>query len=48
MISPRTLPTMMIVLSLLSSAGYAWHDITDWRRIMYWLFAAGLTYTVTY
>ncbi len=48
MISTRTLPTIMILLSLLSAAGYAWRDVTDWRHILYWLFAAGLTFTVTY
>lgn len=48
MISPRTLPTLMIVLSLLSAATYAWHDIADWRHILYWLAAATLTFTVTY
>lgn len=38
----------MIVLDLLAAAGYAWHDITDWRRIGYWLSAAVLTYCVTW
>ena len=46
MISERTMPTIMIVLSLLSAIGYI--PSGNWRQVAYWLAAAVLTYTVTY
>lgn len=48
MLSPKALPTAMIVLSLLSAAHYAYINPADWRHIGYWLCAAGLNYCVTY
>ena len=48
MLSTKFLPTLMIVLDVLAAAGYAWHDLTDWRKIGYWLSAAVLTYCVTW
>ena len=44
----KVFPTIMIALSLLSAIVYAIKDITDWRHIGYYLFAAGLTICVTY
>lgn len=46
MISERTMPTIMIVLSLLSAIGYI--PSGNWRQVAYWLAAAVLTYTVTW
>lgn len=48
MISPRFLPTCMIILSLGAAGVYAATDYTDWRHIGYWVCAAGLNYCVTY
>lgn len=48
MLDPKTLPTIMIVLSILSAAHHACVNPTDWRHIGYWLCAAGLNYCVTY
>jgi len=42
----QILPIIMILLSLGSSAGYA--VCGDWRRMLYWAFAAGITTTVTF
>lgn len=48
MINPKFLPTVMIVLSVLSAASYAYVDLSDWRKIGYWISGAVLTYCVTY
>ncbi|MGD0585576.1 MAG: hypothetical protein ABSA86_07340 [Oryzomonas sp.] len=48
MISPRALPTVMIVLSLAAADVYAQADYADWRHYGYWLCAAGLNYCVTW
>lgn len=48
MLSTKFFPTMLIVLDLFAAAGYAWHDLGDWRKIIYWISAAVLTACVTY
>ena len=45
-ISPRFFPTILIVLDILAAAGYV--PSGDWRKIIYWLAAAALTYVVTW
>lgn len=40
------LPTLLIVIDILASLPY-W-SIGDWRMGCYWLFAAGLTFVVTF
>lgn len=42
--SPKVLPTVLIVIDVLAAIGYA----GDWRKMGYWLAAATLTYCVTY
>ena len=37
-------PTVLIVLDLCAAAGY----LGDWRKVIYWIAAAALTYVVTY
>lgn len=44
----KVFPTILIVLDVLAAAGYAVTDVSDWRRIGYWLSAAILTACVTY
>ena len=48
MITTKLFPTILIFLDVLAAVGYAWHDITDWRKIVYWISAAVLTACVTY
>jgi hypothetical protein len=48
MLTTKLFPTLLIALDVLAAASYAWHDITDWRKIVYWLAAAILTTAVTY
>lgn len=43
--SEKLLPFTMVALSLGAAAVYALAK--DWRRAAYWMFAAGLTTTVT-
>lgn len=45
-IDPRLFPTVLIVLDVLASAVWWWHG--DWRKVVYWLAAAVLTYVVTW
>ena len=42
----KLLPIMMIALSIGAAITYAFSH--DYRKALYWLFAAGLTTTVTY
>jgi len=42
----KIFPTAMIVLSLLSAGFYAANQ--DWRKTVYWIAAATLTFVVTY
>lgn len=48
MLSTKFFPTLLIVLDVFAAGAYAWHDVTDWRKIIYWLSAAILTACVTY
>jgi hypothetical protein len=42
----KLLPTVLIIIDILAAAGYV--PTGDWRRVVYWLAAATLTYTVTW
>jgi hypothetical protein len=42
----KTFPTLLIILDICAAAGYI--PDGDWRKIIYWLAAATLTYTVTW
>lgn len=44
----KVFPTVLIVLDIFAAVAYAIHDVSDWRRIVYWLSAAVLTVCVTY
>jgi hypothetical protein len=46
--NPKLFPTIMIVLSFLSAASYAYADYTDWRHIGYWIASSILIFSVTY
>jgi hypothetical protein len=45
-IDPRIFPTILIILDVLAAIGYATHG--DWRKTVYWLAAAALTFVVTF
>ncbi len=42
----KLFPTLLIILDICAAAGYV--PDGDWRKILYWLAAAVLTFTVTY
>lgn len=42
----KIFPTLLIILDICAAAGYV--PDGDWRKILYWLAAAVLTFTVTY
>lgn len=42
----RILPTVLIVIDIFASIPYFYYG--NWRKGCYWLFAAGLTFMVTY
>jgi len=42
----KLFPTLLIILDICAAAGYV--PGGDWRKILYWLAAAVLTFTVTY
>jgi len=44
--NPRLFPTLLIILSVLAAAVWAWHD--DWRKTVYWLAAAVLTFVTNF
>lgn len=44
--NPKLFPTILIVLDVCAAAGY--FQCGDWRKVIYWIAAATLTYTVTY
>lgn len=44
----KLFPTIMIALSLLSALSYAIDDITNWRKIGYWIAASMLNFCITY
>lgn len=46
LLSPKALPTAMILLSLGAAISYGIRG--DWHHMIYWLAAAVLTATVTY
>ena len=47
MITPaQWLPSLLIVINMLTAVVYL-HD-GDWRKVVYWLSAAALTFTVTF
>jgi len=46
MINPKLFPTVLVVLDIASSACYFY--ACDWRKGIYWLAAAVLTFVVTY
>lgn len=48
MISVRFFPTLMIVLDVMAAIGYGLQGGHEWRKIVYWLAAAVLTFVVTY
>ena len=48
MLTTKLFPTLLIVLDIFAAGGYALHDLSDWRKIGYWLSAAVLTYCVTF
>ena len=45
-INPRCFPTVLAILDVFAAIPYACSG--DWRKTLYWLFAAGLTVVVTY
>lgn len=48
MISTRLFPTIMIVLDVFAAVVYGLRGWHEWRKVVYWLDAAVLTFTVTY
>jgi hypothetical protein len=42
----KILPTVLIIIDIFAAIGYI--PTGEWRKILYWLFAAGLTYVVTW
>lgn len=42
----KILPTTLIIIDILASIPYCVQG--DWRKCVYWLAAAALTYTVTW
>jgi hypothetical protein len=44
--NPKILPTVLIIIDILASIPYGLAG--DWRRCVYWLAAATLTYVVTW
>ena len=42
----KILPTVLMVIDLLAAIPYGMKG--DWRKCLYWLFAAGLTFVITY
>lgn len=46
---PRILPTILIVIDVIAAAGYfADGGLGEWRKVVYWVSAATLTYAVTW
>jgi len=44
--SEKVLPTVLIIIDIVAAAGYI--PTGEWRRMVYWLAAATLTFVVTY
>jgi hypothetical protein len=45
-INPKLLPTLFIIIDLLTAIGYI--PSKDWRHVIYWIAAGTLTAVVTY
>lgn len=45
-VDPKVFPTILIVLDVAAAIGYV--PSGDWRKIIYWIAAAILTFTVTW
>lgn len=41
-------PALLIVLDVAAAGAYACHGLCEWRKIVYWLAAAAITYVVTW
>lgn len=48
MLNAKFFPSLMIFLDVLAAVGYGLHGLHEWRKVVYWLAAAVLTYVVTY
>ena len=48
MLTTKLFPSVLIFLDVLAAIVYASHGVVEWRKAVYWLAAAVLTYTVTY
>jgi hypothetical protein len=46
MTKAQILPTLLIVIDMASAAVYL--SAGDWRKVVYWVAAAALTFVVTY
>ena len=44
--SNKLFPTILIILDICAAIGYI--PDGDWRKVVYWIAAGVLTYTVTY
>lgn len=50
-ISPRFFPTIIMILALFAAVFYIPDGLSlsgNWRKVVYWLAAAALTYVVTW
>lgn len=41
-------PTCLIILDICAAITYATGGLDEWRKVIYWMAAAALTYVVTY
>lgn len=48
MLTTRFFPTLLIVLDVFAALAYASNGFSEWRKIVYWLAAAVLTFAVTW
>lgn len=48
MLSTKFFPAILIVLDVLAAGAYACHGVDEWRKVVYWIAAAALTYVVTF
>lgn len=46
--SDKMLPTVLVAIDILAAGRYALNGMEDWRKVVYWLAAAALTFVVTY
>jgi hypothetical protein len=47
-INPKLLPSLLCVIDVAAAIVYATNGMTEWRRVVYWMAAAALTYVVTW